>query len=147
MLSFTLSEKHMTYTKTHALILNHNKHITLTDLIIFMNSSNRFTYIIILVTNLCLFRFLVYGIELILIANLYLSDLTLVTPRIPVRPDWRIRTGFRDARLTTGTLFFFFFFKQNWHLWVWPTLIIIQNIIYECKELPPEWCPSNSIHT
>ena len=68
----------MTYTKTHALILNHNKHIALTDLRIFMNSSNRFTYIIILVTNLCLFRSLVYGIELILIANLYLSDLTLV---------------------------------------------------------------------
>ena len=44
----------------------------------------------------------------------------LVTPRIPVRPDWRIRTGFRDARLRTGTLFFFFL-KANWHLWVWPT--------------------------
>ena len=36
-----------------------------------------------------------------------------VTPRTPARPDWRIRTGFRDARLRTGTLyliFFFFFF-------------------------------------
>ena len=72
MLSFTLSGKHMTYTKTHALILNHNKHITLTDLRIFRNSYNIFTYIIILVTNLCFFRYLVYGTELILITNLYL---------------------------------------------------------------------------
>ena len=31
-----------------------------------------------------------------------------VTLRIPARPDWRIRTGFRDARLRTGTSFFFF---------------------------------------
>ena len=45
----------MTYTKTHALILNHNNHITITDLKIFKNSYNRFTYIIILVTNLCLY--------------------------------------------------------------------------------------------
>ena len=72
MLSFTLSGKHMTYTKTHALILNLNKPITLTDLRIFRNSYNRFTYIIILVTNLCFFRYLVYGTELILITNLYL---------------------------------------------------------------------------
>ena len=37
---------------------------------------------------------------------------SVVTPRIPARPDWRIRTGFRDARLKTGTpyqIFFFFF--------------------------------------
>ena len=33
-----------------------------------------------------------------------------VTPR----PDWRIRTGFRDARLRTGTLYrIFFFFKSQ----------------------------------
>ena len=38
-----------------------------------MNSYNTFTYIIILVTNLCLFRSLVYGTELILLVNLYLS--------------------------------------------------------------------------
>ena len=37
-----------------------------------MNSYNTFTYIILLVTNLCLFRSLVYGIELILITILYL---------------------------------------------------------------------------
>ena len=37
-----------------------------------------------------------------------------VTPRIPVRPDWRIRTGFRSARLRTGTLYLiFFFFKTD----------------------------------
>ena len=46
-----------TYTcVTHAFILNHNKHITITDIIIFMNSYNTFTYIIILVTNLCFFQ-------------------------------------------------------------------------------------------
>ena len=33
-----------------------------------------------------------------------------VTPRIPVRPDWGIRTGFQDARLRTGTLNLIFFF-------------------------------------
>ena len=45
-----------------------------------------------------------------------------VTPRIPVRPDWRIRTGFRDSRPCTGTHYLIFFFlKANWHLWVWPT--------------------------
>ena len=33
-----------------------------------------------------------------------------VTPRIPVRPDWRIRTGFRGARLRTGTLYLIFIF-------------------------------------
>ena len=55
MLSFTLSGKHITYTEAHALILNHNKHLTITDIRIFMNSYNTFTYIIILVTNLCLY--------------------------------------------------------------------------------------------
>ena len=36
-----------------------------------------------------------------------------VMPRIPVRPDWWIRTGFRDARTYTGTLYLLilFFFK------------------------------------
>ena len=33
----------------------------------------------------------------------------LVTPQIPARPDWRIRTGFRDARLRTGTHYLIFF--------------------------------------
>ena len=37
-------------------------------------------------------------------------------------------SGTRDSRL--GLLTRFFFLKPNWYLWVWPTLIIIQNIIY-----------------
>ena len=56
-----------------------------------------------------------------------------VTPRIPVRPDWRIRTGFRDARLMTGTLFFFFL-KSNWCLWVWPTSYNIIKMLYTNKK-------------
>ena len=44
----------------------------MTDIIIFMNSYNTFTYIIILVTNLCLIRSLVYGTELILTQILHL---------------------------------------------------------------------------
>ena len=39
--------------------------------------------------------------------------LTNVTPRIPARPDWRIRTGFRDARTCTGTLYLIFFFFKT----------------------------------
>ena len=35
-----------------------------------------------------------------------------VTPRILVRPDWRIRIGFRDARPNTGTLYLNFFFLK-----------------------------------
>ena len=79
----------MTYTDTHALILNHNKHITVTDLRIFMNSYNTFTYIIILVTNLYLYRSLVYGTELVLRATYTYSELTLMADlflfRSPVR--------------------------------------------------------------
>ena len=56
----------------HTFILNHNKHITVIDIIIFMNSYNTFTCIFILVTNLCFFRYLEYGTELIRITNLYL---------------------------------------------------------------------------
>ena len=36
----------------------------------------------------------------------------IVTPRIPARPDWQIRTGFRDARLRTRTLYLIFFFLK-----------------------------------
>ena len=36
-----------------------------------------------------------------------------VTPRFPVRPDWRIRTVFRDARPYTGTLYLIFFPKAE----------------------------------
>ena len=71
----------------------------------------------------------------------------LVTPRIPARPDWRIRTGFRDARLRTVTLYliFFFFLNRTDTCGYGPHLITIQNIIYISRELPPEWCPSKSI--
>ena len=41
------------------------------------------------------------------------SPFGTVTPRIPIRPDWRIRTSFRDARLRTGTLYLIFFFKTE----------------------------------
>ena len=68
----------ITYTGTHAFILNHNKHITITYLRIFRNSYNRFTYTIILVTYLCLFRSLVYGTKLILGATYTYSDLILM---------------------------------------------------------------------
>ena len=44
-----------------------------------------------------------------------------VKPRIPVRPDRQIRTGFLDARPYTGTLYLIFFLKPNLYLWVWPT--------------------------
>ena len=39
-LSFTLSGKHITYTYTHTLIRIYNKHITVTDIRIIMNSYN-----------------------------------------------------------------------------------------------------------
>ena len=75
----------MTYTETHALILNHNKHKQEQISKSFGNSYNTFTYIIILVTNLCFFRYLVYGTELILIKNLYLlrsytDDILILIP-------------------------------------------------------------------
>ena len=45
-----------------------------------------------------------------------------VAPRFPVRPDWRIRTGFgvRNHILGIFTCFFFFFFSElNLYLWVY----------------------------
>ena len=53
-----------------------------------------------------------------------------VTPRLPVRPNWRIRTGFRDARPNTGTLYLIFFLKLNLYLLVWPTSYNIIKISY-----------------
>ena len=38
------------------------------------------------------------------------APMLFVTPPIPIRPDWRIQTGFRDARPCTGTLYLIFFF-------------------------------------
>ena len=59
----------------------------------------------------------------------------LSRPKIPVRPDWRIRTGFRDAKLRTGTLYLIFFFlKPNWCLWVMAHILKQNpNIIYKSK--------------
>ena len=57
----------ITYTNTHAFILNHNTHITITYLRIFRNSYNKFTYIIFLVTNLCLYiKSYTYGILILI---------------------------------------------------------------------------------
>ena len=41
------------------------------------------------------------------------STIDSVTPRFPVQPDWRIRTGFLDARPYTETLYLIFFFKAK----------------------------------
>ena len=62
--SFTLSGKHMTYTYTHALILIYSKPKTLTDIQkqiseLFMNSYNKFIYILVLIADLYLFISLV----------------------------------------------------------------------------------------
>ena len=56
-LSFTLSGKHMTYTYTHALILIYNKHITVTDIRICMNSYSKLIHILVLIADLYLSRF------------------------------------------------------------------------------------------
>ena len=64
----------ISYTKSHAFILNHKYHKTITDIGIFRNSYNNFAYILIPITNLCLLTSLVCRTELllILITNLYL---------------------------------------------------------------------------
>ena len=41
---------------------------------------------------------------------------------------------------------FFFFFKAELYLWVWPTSYNIIKILYPYQRLPPEWCPSKSRH-
>ena len=52
-----------------------------------------------------------------------------VTPRFPVRPDWRIRIGFRGTRPNWDSLPDFFS-KPNLYLWVWPTSYNIIKISY-----------------
>ena len=69
MLSFTLSGKHMSYAYKH-----YSKQITVIDIRIFMNSYNKLIHILILITDLCLFRFPVGVTKLILILIL-LADL------------------------------------------------------------------------
>ena len=59
---------------------------------------------------------LLYEVKQFLSKNFDMKDMgeaSYVTPRIPARPDWQIRTGFRDARLRTGTLNLIFFFKTE----------------------------------
>ena len=68
-----------------------------------------------------------------------------VTPRFPVRSDWRIRTGFRDARLRTGTLYLIiiFFLNRTGACGYGPHLKTESKFYIQIKELPPKWCPSN----
>ena len=61
MLSFTLSGKNMTYAYTHL------KHITITDIRIFMHSYNELIQLLMLIIDLCLFRSPIGVTELILI--------------------------------------------------------------------------------
>ena len=65
-----------------------------------------------------------------LILSSIIPKVKSVTPRFPFRLDWRIRTGFRDARPYTGTLYLIFFLKSNRYLWVWPTSYNIIKISY-----------------
>ena len=76
--------------------------------------------------------YIVKHLTCIIFCSSGLQNIFNVTPRIPVRPDRRIRTGFRDARLRTGTLDLKFFFQNepNWHLWVWPTSYNRIRILY-----------------
>ena len=53
-----------------------------------------------------------------------------VTPRFLVRPEWGIRTGFRARDYILGLFTYIFFNITDTYT----------------KELPPEWCPSKSIH-
>ena len=63
------------------------------------------------------------------------SNRGFVTPRFSARPDWRIRTGFRDARPYTEALYLIFFFQNsNLYLWVWPTSYNIIKISYTFTE-------------
>ena len=75
--------------------------------------------------------------------------------RIPVRPDWRVRTEVRGTRLSilylylycTGTLIDLFFLRAV-HVPIGAqTISVITKIICTyTKELPSEWCPSQFIH-
>ena len=60
----------ITYTNTDAFILNHNTHITITYLRIFRNSYNIFTYIVFLVTSLCLYiKYYTYGRRILILIS------------------------------------------------------------------------------
>ena len=70
--------------------------------------------------------------------------------RIPVRPDWRIRTEVQGAILSilyTGTLIDLFFLRAELvPVGIQTISVIKKNHFTYTKELPPEWCPSQSIH-
>ena len=60
-------------------------------------------------------------------------------PRFPVRPDWRIRTGFGCETMYWD--FFFFSLKLNLYLWYTNNFCNNQLSFTYTKELPPEWYP------
>ena len=64
-----------------------------------------------------------------------------VTPPIPVRPDWRIRTGFGVRNHILGLLIFirFFFSELNLYLWYTNNFCNNQQSFTFTNELPPEW--------
>ena len=71
-----------------------------------------------------------------------IRDISPVTPLIPVRPDWRIRTGFRVRNHMLGLLIFFFS-KLNLYLWYTNNFCNNQQSFTFTNELPPEWDPLN----
>ena len=68
-----------------------------------------------------------------LMAKKYAKPRLIVTPPIPVRPDWRIRTGFGVRNHILGLIIIFFFFLNQ------------QPFTFK-NELPPEWYPLKFIH-
>ena len=68
-----------------------------------------------------------------------------VTPSIPVRPDWRIRTGFGVQYHILGLLTFFFFLLTL-YLWYTNNFCNNQQSFTFKNELPPEWYPLKFIH-
>ena len=84
--------------------------------------------------------------------NLQIKDKKgVVTPQIPVRPDWRIRTGFGVRNHILGLLiflFYFIFFVSELNLYLWYTNIFCNNqqSFTFTNELPPEWDPLKFIH-
>ena len=77
-----------------------------------------------------------------------------VTPPIPVRPDWRIRTGFGVRNHILGLFIYLFIYLFSY--------FFFQSLTYTCgytnnfcnnqksftytKELPLEWYPLKSLH-
>ena len=71
----------------------------------------------------------------------------LVTQRFPVRPDWRIRTGFGVRNHILGLFTFFFFFQSLTYTRGYTNNFCNnQKSFTYTKELPPEWYPLKSLH-